>query len=153
MSSFLEERAFQLSPAGTCAATCVGWIDMGTLRNPFFGQPVKPGQQAAREFMKKLMLVFEVAWVEEGAEPYVLGVVLFAACGWWYCGCSPCAAGARCPAGTTIGGEGGTVDARLVPQPHAAQPVQNAGGQGIATHSPCSRSSGSSIFFIWQVIN
>jgi hypothetical protein len=75
MSNYVEESSFELPPAGTVAAVCAAWVDLGTHRNRFFGLDVKPGQPEAREYHRKLMIVFELAPAEGDEAPFLIAEV------------------------------------------------------------------------------
>jgi hypothetical protein len=73
--NYVEEHSFELPRAGTVAAVCVAWLDLGTHKNRFYGLDVKPGQPEAREFHRKLMLVFELAQAEGDKAPFLIAEV------------------------------------------------------------------------------
>jgi hypothetical protein len=76
MSDYVEMPAFELPPEGTSDAICVAWLDLGSYKNHFADQPPKPGQPPNREYVRKLMLVFElVGSADAQSQPFLLAEV------------------------------------------------------------------------------
>jgi hypothetical protein len=72
MSDYIELPSFELPPAGTLDSVCLAWLDLGSHKNPFFGQG-----ENDREFQRKIMLAFELIGVtDSGGEPFVISEVM-----------------------------------------------------------------------------